>query len=402
MQYTRPTRTTLGLFLLLLAGLALQAAPAYAQEQEEEEGKRVGVPRGIYDKPYIARLGRGTAVGGYMDMEFETNFNADGDVTGVTFDQHRLIPFIFSEVTDRIHFAAELEFEHGGNPSKDGEIKVEFAAIDFTMREWLNFRAGILLSPLGYFNLVHDSPWNDLTERPLVNRALIPTTLSEAGMGFNGSFYPNPMNVVHYELYLVNGFNEAVLLDANRDGQIEGVRIRGGRGSAKQDNNKGKSVVGRLSWSPQLGMQLGGSFHTGAYDNTGDDNLTIVAADAELTRGPVQLLAEYAHARIGLDRHGFDTQVQHGFYVQGNYHLLTDRVLQGSVVTLVGRYDFVDYALSGDLADAKQDRLTLGVNFRPVEDTVFKLDWGFNGLTPAGGSRESKGSTLFFSVASYF
>ena len=57
---------------------------------------------------------------------------------------------------------------------------------DFRLSEALNFRGGVILSPLGSFNLLHDSPLNDLTARPVVSRQIIPSTLSEAGMGFFG------------------------------------------------------------------------------------------------------------------------------------------------------------------------------------------------------------------------
>ena len=40
-----------------------------------------------------------------------------------------------------------------------------------------NIRAGILLMPVGKFNLLHDSPLNDLTDRPMVPRFVIPSNL---------------------------------------------------------------------------------------------------------------------------------------------------------------------------------------------------------------------------------
>ncbi len=371
-----------------------------AHAQEQEGGKRAGVPQGILDKPYIARIGGGTRVGGYMDHELLNRFDKDIDLTQSTFRQHRFIPFLYSEITDRLHMAAEIEFEYGGDVEKGGEIKVEYAAMDFLLREWLVFRGGIILSPLGYFNLVHDSPWNDLTERPLVDQQIIPTTLSESGMGFTGTLYPGEMSVVHYELYVVNGFTDALLADTDDNGRPDRVRIRSGRGNQRADNTRSKAVTGRLSWSPRLGVQLGASAHTGAYSET--DNLSIFAGDLTLNRGPFQFLGEYAWARTSLDAFDLDPQAQHGFYAQGNYHIIADRLLQGSVFTLVARYDYVDFALSGDLDDAVQDRITLGVNFRPVEDTVFKLDWGFNWETPSGGARARQGSLLAFSVATYF
>ena len=61
-----------------------------------------------------------------------------------TLDQHRFIPFIYSEVSDRIHVTAEIEFEHGGlvkgKGESDGEIKLEFTVMDLAFHEGLNFR----------------------------------------------------------------------------------------------------------------------------------------------------------------------------------------------------------------------------------------------------------------------
>jgi hypothetical protein len=387
----------LALVLLGLGGLAL-TVPASAQA---DSTKRVGLPRGIYDKPYIARMGSGTLLGGYMDHELLMGFDADDRLTTSTFRQHRFIPFLYSEITDRLHLAAEIEFEYGGDVSKGGEIKVEYAATDFAIRDWLIFRGGILLSPLGHFNLVHDSPVNDLTERPLVAREIIPTTLSESGIGFTGDIQPDDVNVIHYELYTVNGFTESILVK-NAAGALQRVRLRGGRGTQRTDNNKNKALVGRLSWSPRLGVQLGGSFHTGAYSNEGEDRLTILAADAEVNRGPLQVQGEYAYARATLDAFNLEAQKQHGFYVQAGYHIPTDRLLAGSTFTLVGRYDLVDFGLGGGLSDQRQDRVTVGVNFRPVEDTVFKLDYGTNFTTAPGADRTRGAGQLAFSLATYF
>ena len=70
------------------------------------------------------------------------------------------------------------------------EIGLEFAHIDYLVKEPFNLRAGILLLPIGKFNLLHDSPLNDLTDRPLVSRFVIPSTVSETGAGFYGTFIP--------------------------------------------------------------------------------------------------------------------------------------------------------------------------------------------------------------------
>ncbi len=352
----------------LLVLLALAAASA------AEEEKRVAVPGGIYDKPYIKRGGRGTSLGGYMDQELFWNDRSK------TFDQHRFIPFIHGQVSERIHVMAELEFEHGGlvrgRGDSDGEIKLEFATVDISFNEALNYRGGVILSPLGRLNLQHDSPLNDLTNRPLVDNAIIPTTLSEAGMGFFGTFYPSEASLLGYELYAVNGFNSATA-----------TSIRSGRGSQRTDNNEEKSLVGRLNYSPFLGLDLGASFHRGAYDDAGENNLTILALDGDFNRGPLELKGEFARASVD----GAPADEQFGYYAQAGYHFLPGAVQRfpNSIFTAVFRYDFID------LEARDETRYTFGVNFRPEEDTALKLDYEIY-------DRDDALNGIIFSVASYF
>ncbi|MCZ6635654.1 MAG: hypothetical protein O7G87_19835 [bacterium] len=360
--------------------------------EAQDDDKRPGVEGGIYDKPFMGRLGKKALIGGYIDHEFEWTEGKNS-----TFDQHRFIPFIYSEVTERLHVSAEIEFEHGGlvkgGGSSDGEIKLEYAVMDFTFTEGFNYRGGVILSPLGRFNLLHDTPLNDLTERPTVNRQIMPSTLSEAGMGFFGTFYPSELSVATYELYLVNGFNENVINSSKQ------LRIRSGRGSQKTDNNHNKAVVGRLSLSPYLGIDLGASFHTGAYDDAGDNGLTIVGLDAKFTRGIFELQGEYARAAVDVSDPA-TADSQQGAYGQVNVHFAHDALLPQSVWTGVVRWDWVDF--DADRGGDSEIGLTFGLNFRPVEDAVFKVDYNNTWKSPAGGTRGDATGRFFFSVASYF
>ena len=84
-------------------------------------------------------------------------------------------------------------------------MQLEFAQLDYLITEPVNLRAGIILMPVGKFNLLHDSPLNDLPDRPMVDRLVIPTTWFEAGAGIYGTFYPSALSKLDYELYAVNG-----------------------------------------------------------------------------------------------------------------------------------------------------------------------------------------------------
>ncbi|HPF35737.1 MAG TPA: hypothetical protein P5571_12700 [Candidatus Krumholzibacteria bacterium] len=374
--------------LALISSLCSLAAVALASD-------RPAVPGGIDDKPYLGRGGASVVIGGYMDHEFE--WLEDG---GNTFDQHRFVPFLTAHVSDRVSVSMELELEHGGNPDAGGEIKLEYGVMDYRLRDGLSFRGGVILSPLGLFNLRHDSPLNDLTERPTVNRQIMPSTLSESGMGFFGTFYPSDDAVLSYEIYLVNGFDEGVL--SGNDGGKK-LRVRDGRGSQKSDNNENKALAGRLGWSPALGLDFGASVHTGKYDDLGEKNLSIVGLDGTARLGNLDLRGELGLVSADVDRTAEPAlaESQRGHYLEAAYHVLHDRFLAGSVVTLVVRHDLVDY--DTDVDGDQEQGLTLGANFRPTEETAFKLDWTRTWSTARGATEKDDGrDRVFFSFATYF
>lgn len=378
------------------------SGPDYLPKKSGEFSEKKLSPSfgGVYTKPFLKRYGRNTYVGGYMDMEY-----IDDQDSNARFRQHRLIPFIYSDISDRVKLATEIEFEDGGpqNNRSDGEVKVEFATIDYLLNEKINFRTGILLSPLGKLNLVHDSPIQDLVNRPLVDTNIIPTTLSESGAGFYGTFYPTELSKLDYEIYIVNGFEGIASNGTARFSRASG--LRGGRGSEKTDVNDDPAMVARVGFSPFLGLETGFSTHVGDYDATGKNLLAIYAWDATLQKGPFELLFEAAYADI--HRNAFAKSVGvpgnlWGYYVQGNYHFLPGFLKKGlpsfftdeSKFTLSTRWDQMD------LDGSESSRFTAGINFRPTEDTVFKLAQEWN--LESGSLADTGNNELQLSAATYF
>ena len=390
-----------------------------------------------YAKPFLRRFGRNTYIGGYIDHELE--FDA-GSQTNKTFDQHRLIPFIYSDVSDRVKFATEIEIEHGGTNTGTGvsggggSLKVEFATLDFLMTDWLNYRAGLILAPLGKFNLIHDSPLQDLTDRPMVSTFILPTTLTESGMGFFGTFYPSELSKLDYEIYLVNGFSSVIgntsiltAADAASTDEIQDF-IKDSRGSKQQDNNTNFAVLGRVAYSPFLGLEIGTSVHSGYIDDSDQNRMTIKAVDWTYQRGGFELVGEYGHASIEREGTFADSTTQKsdrmagdmwGVYVEPRYHFMPQFLkdvaptffTDNSTFTAVMRWGYVDInqptnvALEGDI---RRSRFTPGINFRYTEDTVFKAEYQFNGehgrRLNAGDGRgtEQSNDSLVFSVSTYF
>ena len=145
---------------VLLAALCAAASATFAADRPAVQG-------GVYDKPYLRQTTGGTTVGGYIDHELFWNDKAK------TFDQHRFIPFLFSEVSDRIYVAAEIEFEHGttsassGTSGSGGSASVEFSYLEYIHSESLNLRAGLLLVPMGLINEMHEPTTFMSASRPV-------------------------------------------------------------------------------------------------------------------------------------------------------------------------------------------------------------------------------------------
>jgi hypothetical protein len=380
----------------------LASAPASAQEQPQTQPgdppKAPFVRQGIYDKPFMIK-GFGTSVGGYGDIHWRF-LRTEGVTDSLTFSPERFNLFTYTPVGDRVRVALELEIEEGGQ-----EIKLELAIIDFEIHEALTFRAGMLLSPIGRFNLAHDSPANPLTLRPLVSESLIGVTLSEAGMGFFGALYPWRGARITYELYAVNGFTDGVLNQSD-----EGTRLPAGRANFN-DSDQRPSVVGRLAFSPHRTVDLGISSHYGPYNRAQAQGLVldtrryigVYAVDWEVNWWIFQAQGEYAYVSVGVPQGMRDlfAQDQQGVYAQINARFLDGffDALPTSSFAIATRLDWVDFDM--DIDGDSQTRITTGLNFRPQAETVFKLDYHYNWIydriniqRPAAG--------LNFSVASYF
>lgn len=355
------------------------------------------VDGGIGDKPFMTEKKGKTRIGGYSEVHFRYG-RSDGVTEELGFEAKRFNLFSYTRVADRLQVVSELEFEEGGE-----EIKLEIAVIDFEIHPALTFRGGIVLSPLGRFNLSHDSPANDLTDRPLVSTQIIPTALSEAGMGFYGSFYPSASARLAYEIYAVNGFNEGVISDSGN-----GTRIAEGRGNF-EDNNNWPAFVGRLAFSPQAGYEIGVPLHTGAYNAWKIEGLTVAqkqeltiwALDWEVKWRAFELVGEYAGASVDVPVETVLLQEnQAGVYIQGNAHFGRGwlNALPESVFTGVLRYGVVDF--DTDVDGDSERRWTWGLNFRPNAEAVFKLDYR-RGKSLDPLSNEVKGAALLFSAATY-
>jgi hypothetical protein len=350
--------------------------------------------------------------GGYFDLEYRNDDAKDVH----TFDQHRLILQFEADVAKQISFRSEIEFEGGGIADflEDAEIVLEYAELHYEVDEAINVKAGALLIPFLRFNQHHDSPLYDLTDRPLVDRRIVPTTWAEAGIGVFGTFFAGDW-AFNYDVVLVNGLTE--------EGIDSHTGTRDAKGAYRVDNNDNKMVVGRVGVLPVLpfldAADIGGSFGIGQYDDDDRRQILMYGVDWLFRIGPVELLGEYA--RIDLEREAPEKAMGlpeslDGLFAQVNFHFFPDSwrgatpfFTEESTFTLVFRFDTADLDTSVTGADFMDSgagyrddrrRYTIGFNFRPVERSVFKIEYQF--IDEPDGIEDVDNDRFVVSFATYF
>ena len=337
-----------------------------------------------------------TTLGGYAEHDFL--WSDDGRST---FRNHRYVLFVYSHISERISTATEIEFEFAGSPLKRdgvlqaGEVLLEFSVVDLKLTEWMTFRAGVILVPVGAYNLRHDAPAQELAECPIAYTTVVPTTWFESGAGFLGGFDLGRDWRLSYEAYAINGLDARILDDQG---------FRGARGSHLEDNNNDKALTARVSVSPFLGLEAAVSGYTGEYDLEGR-RASMLNADVFWRVGALDLTGEVVRAfidpgyvqgfpegstsntrqRVPTGMFGFYAQANYRFRIEPFFRWLPDEWHDGHFTASL-RYEEKDtdteFVTVGDVA-----RLTLGLNFRPLPPYVIKtsLYWeksGGDGLKP--------------------
>ena len=229
--------------------------------------------------------------------------------------------------------------------------------------------------------------------------------LSEPGFGAFGQFGLAATGRITYELYATNGFHDGLITDSE-----EGTRIPLGRGNF-EDNNGSPALVGRLAVSPAQAYEVGISAHHGAYNVSNEEgtriderhDLTILALDAEAHVFGFQLNAEGALASIDIPPGlaGIYAARQHGVYVEGvrTFGRGWVSTMRSSSFAAKARLDYVDF--DADQRGSTIGQISIGLNFRPTQDSVLKLDY-VRGRSRDEFNNLGDHAFVLFSLATYF
>ena len=341
----------------------------------------------------VYEAGAGLSVGGYGEIVYQ-NFDSklqDGSHRAAdnTADTLRGVLYVGYKFSDRIVFNSELEWEHSGYSDEhpEGESIVEFAYLDFLVNKAVNVRAGQVLLPMGFVNLMHEPPAVLSVARPFVERegGILPATWHENGVGLHGEL---PFNL-SYQAYLVDG------LSATGYGNVEGFSAEGISGG-RQDGNKAVAnhlaVTGRLDWNPMPGATLGASFYRGNSNQlpgAAPITTSVFDAHAEYRAMGWQLRGLYArttNSAAGVGALGAADPAravgtrQWGGYLEAGYDVLgLAGATTQSLVPFVRweRMNLQAQVVPGVAADGAGDVsvLTAGLSWKPIPQVAIKADY---------------------------
>jgi hypothetical protein len=427
-------------------GSAKPAPVVTAQTRPE----RAETPTPTTKLPFTDRV----RVGGYGSMRFSVTDNPE---LKNTFELRRLVLTTDARIAPRLSAYLELEFERfrkleveksltpaeGGltaqqavEGTNESEISLEQVWLQYDIQDWLKFRGGGVLVPLGRFNINHDDNRWDLPRRSLVDRGVpvLPSTAAwdELGMGFLGDVPITEDVLLNYQAYVVNG----VSLDFNFEQiaqtrfpepgkQVIEVELEPQTGTFANDVKNAKAFTGRVAVSPALGHEVGGSWYYGRYTPSflPDESLWSLAADWKSVFDKFEVEGEYVFTRFGgirdvatgLARVARDQAVEfenpelesevefelanlattkQGYWLELRYRfwpeILTHSflgwefdnpqlvaVLRGEQVWLDGLVEEANFGggrlVNFETDNRRVDRITVGLAYRPVPLVVFQL-----------------------------
>jgi hypothetical protein len=375
---------------------------ARSGKSDEAPGRYAG-PGGVL------RPGGKITLGGYFSTRY---LSAEENGTN-SFQDMRLVPQLHAEITDRIAFNTEIEWEHGGiTDEHGGEISVEYAELAFRFNDAFKFKVGTLLVPFGAFNQSHDDPINEMSSRPTVDRFVVPAALSGPGAGAEGALEMTDDASLTYDVVVNNGFSDNISSD-------EGLRTA--RTLFEEDDNHDKTVFTRVAVVPTVphldALNVGVS---GALGKIGaqSDRLRGYGFDASSKAGPWEFKGEYD--AFGIDRTGEGPAIDaagnlgptsglYGWYGQLLYRFTDPWVRslpfaeKDASFALVLRRDMVDLNERVHGASPQDDERawSFGVTYRPTGKTAIKIEYR-RASSGAPGSEGRERDLFAVEFATYF
>jgi hypothetical protein len=341
----------------------------------------------VYNRPFLQIGKTPVSVGGYLEANWQYMVT-DGVTEGHQFQARRMTIFLSSEITHRIKFLSEIEFEEGGK-----EIAIEFASMDVEFFPLLNLRGGIIMNPIGAFNQNHDGPKWEIIDRPISATQMLPATWSNTGFGVFGKKYSGNW-LFGYEAYLSGSFDNSIIDNTENKTFLPSAKLNPER--FEEINSGIPLTTGKVAVRNKLFGELGISYMGGIYNKFQDDGLTIddkrrldvFALDYNVTipKLNTRINAEWAWVYVDVPT-TYSQQFgnrQYGGFIDIVQPVIQRRMLgwQKAVFNLSVRLEYVDWNVGkfnetgGNIFEDVWS-IVPAISFRPTQQTVFRFNYRY-------------------------
>ena len=292
---------------------------------------------------------------GFFDLEYEKSYSDEGKIgdTKGSFDQYHFNLLMEFPVSDTLVVKAHVEYEHAPQLPSKGDLKIEWSYLEYLINNNFKLRGGIVLTPFGIYNEIHDAtpsylsvrvPWGIYRADKVGGFPVFPKFSTGANL-LGGYFSEGDLNL-NYVLYVANGENAT-------------------KNEAESDENADKAIGGRLMISPIAGLTLGGSFFTGdkQASATSAESHSAWLGTVDYSMSHLSIRAEYASSKKG-------SQTEAAWYGEASYRI--------KMVTPFVRYGTLDP--DDDKDKDEWAELVYGINCEVQPNVILKLEnRNFNG-----------------------
>lgn len=318
------------------------------------------------------------ALGGYAQLDYNQTLNSSKINNGIL-DIHRVVLLLKYNFNNRLNFLTEIEYEHVN------QVYIEQAYLNYKLNNKLNFRAGLILIPMGIINELHEPPSFNGVERPNLDKFIIPTTWREIGIGVNGRFNNTSLK---YQAYLVNGFLGYDDGTPKLDGE-NGLR-NGRQKGAKSMINK-PNFTGKIEYFGVKNLKIGiaaymGETQSSLYENLDKSNnflikqadstvvnISMIGFDLRYQLKDILFKGQYNYTKIDntLAYNQFTGsdlgESMSGFYSEISYNFLKKTKIESKLIGFV-RYE------NYDTHEGVNDLLVKNKNYDKSE-WIFGFGW---------------------------
>lgn len=370
---------------LTLAVFVLAALSVSAQMTSNQQGQYFNTADNV-----LARNSK-LSIGGYGEIHYNQGL-ANQERSNGLMDVHRMVMMFGYNFNEKTQFITELEFEHVK------EIYVEQAFLQYKLNSMVNFRAGLMLIPMGIVNEYHEPVAFNGVERPLIDGVIAPSTWREIGAGITGNILPLSLK---YQAYIVNGFN-----GYNGSAKLNGKKgYRSGRQKGAESYISSPNLSAKVEYFGIKGLNIGLSGYFGKTQSTlyngiadSDDaalamadsssvGISMLGADARYTNGGLQLRGQlYVSSNSNVDQYNDFTgsdlgSAMYGYYVEAAYDVFNGSELDGQLLPFI-RYSEYDThsSVSGNVTkndDYKLTAITTGLGWKITPGAIVKADLQF-------------------------